>query len=254
MDLTGKRALITGGARGIGRATALRLSEAGASIAINYVSNEQAARELADQIMAMGGEAITVRADVSEEEDVRQMAEMVGQHWGRIDIVISNAASGGFRPLLNATARNFDATMHTNVRALMFLVQACMPWLNHGPDQRKVIALSSHGSHRALPHYGLIGTSKAALESLIRHWALELGPEGINFNCVLGGLVATDSTTHFPEAERVHAEVNARMLIGPGKRLLAEDVAHVITFLASQESNAIQGQTITVDGGACLHG
>jgi enoyl-[acyl-carrier protein] reductase III len=251
-ELQGKKALITGASRGIGRATAIRLAKSGAEVAINFVSNESAARDVAAEILAFGGKAILIKADVSEEADVQQMFSVLTDHWGNLDIVVSNAASGGFRTLMSATARNFDAAMHTNVRALMLLVQSAMPMLQKSSGNRKVVALSSHGSHRALSDYALIGASKAAIESLCRHMALEFGPQGINFNCLLAGLVLTDSTKGISDVEKAHQQSNERMLVGEGRVLLPTDVADVIHFLVSPASDLIQGQVITVDGGMSL--
>ncbi len=251
-DLRGKKALITGASRGIGRATAIRLAQSGAEVAINFVSNETAARDVANEISSIGGKAILIKADVSEEEDIAQMMKAVQDQWGSLDILISNAAGGGFRYLETASSRNFDAAMHTNVRSLMLLVQAAMPMMNAAGPNRKVIALTSHGSDRALPHYALIGASKAAIESLIRHMALEYGPNGINFNCVLAGFVATDSTMGFPGSEVIHREANAKMLVGSDKTLMPEDVANVVHFLSTTASDFVQGQVITIDGGAGL--
>ena len=258
-ELTGKIALITGGSRGIGRATALRLARSGADIALNFVTNESAAREVAKEVRSLGQEILLVKADVSEEEDIEAMMDAVAQRWGRLNIVVSNAAGGGFRELQEATCRHFDVAMHTNVRPLMLLVQhAAALFKNNGTSPQsdssncKVVALSSHGSHRALPHYGLIGASKAAIESLIRHMAAEYGPQGINFNCVLAGLVATDSTTGFVGADALHQESNASMLVGTGKELLPEHVAEAVHFLCTPASDLIQGHTLIIDGGVSL--
>ena len=117
----------------------------------------------------------------------------------------SNAATGGFRPLLSSTVRNFEATMKTNVLALIQLVQSGLRLLERAAGRGKVIVLSSHGSHLALPMYGMIGGSKAALESLARHFALELGDRRINVNIVKAGLVETDSTRKFPKADEMFA-------------------------------------------------
>ena len=107
IDLTGRVALVTGGSRGIGRACALRLAQAGADITINYVVNRQAAMTVADEIAALGRRVLVVKADVSEQDDVRSMMDAIKEHFGRLDILLSNAATGGFRPLLAASARNF---------------------------------------------------------------------------------------------------------------------------------------------------
>jgi len=246
-------ALVTGGSRGIGRATALRLAEAGADVVLNYVTSQSSAREVAEQITALGRRAATVKADVSEPEDILSMAAFVGKEFGKIDIVVSNAASGGFRHVMDATPKHFEAAMKTNVQALMLLAQACVPWMTDESHRRKIIALSSHGSHLALPAYGLIGASKAALESLARHLALELGNRGINVNVVLAGLVETDSTRSFPGAETAFETVDARRLVN-GRSLSPDEVANAVLFLASPLSDLVQGQTLVVDGGETLHG
>ncbi len=124
IDLSGRVALVTGSSRGIGRACAVRLAEAGADVVVNYVTSQAAAEEVAGKIASLGRRAAIVKADVSEQDDVAAMMEFVGEKFGKLDILVSNAASGGFRPLITATARNFDATMKTNVLALIYLVQA----------------------------------------------------------------------------------------------------------------------------------
>ncbi|NOX55315.1 MAG: SDR family oxidoreductase, partial [Planctomycetes bacterium] len=194
IDLSGKVALVTGGSRGIGRACAIRLAEAGADVVVNYVTSRSAADETAERIAELGRRVAVVKADVSEREDVASMIDFITETFGRLDILISNAATGGFRPLMATTPRHFAAAMNTNVRALIDLVQAALPLLEKSEGRAKVIAISSHGSHLALPMYGLIGGTKAALESIARHLALELGDRGINVNVVQAGLVETDST------------------------------------------------------------
>jgi len=252
ISLHDKIALVTGGSRGIGRATALRLAEAGADIVLNYVSSRDEADRTAERIAEMGRRVAVVRADVSEQPDVQSMLEFVGETFGRLDILVSNAASGGFRPLLSATPRNFEATMNTNVRALLFLVQAAHPLLERAHDRAKVVAISSHGSHMALPMYGLIGSSKAALESLVRHMALEFGDQGMNFNVVQAGLVPTDSTRLLPGAQQMFDARSYKTMTGE-RQLEATDVADAVLFLCSPLSDLVQGQTLIVDGGAAVH-
>lgn len=259
IDLTNQVALVTGASRGIGRATALRLAEAGADVIVNYVSSQSAAKEVADQVAALGRRAATVKGDVSEPEDISSMLQFVGEQFGRLDILVSNAASGGFRPLMSATPRHFEAAMRTNVQALMLLAQGAMPLMQREPSnpeaqmRRRIVALSSHGSHRALPAYGLIGASKAALESLVRHLALELGNQGVNVNVVLAGLVASDSTRNLPESQQIFEEIARRRLVS-GRELLAGDVANAVLYLCSPLSDLVQGQVLTIDGGEALHG
>jgi len=133
---------------------------------VNYVSSVSDAKLVVEAVQQIGQRAVAVKADVSEQDDVCEMIEFVDRHFGRLDILVSNAATGGFRWVLDANARHFEATMNTNVRALIYLVQSAAPLLEKSPGRAKVVALSSHGSHMALPMYGLIGASKAALESL----------------------------------------------------------------------------------------
>ena len=232
------------------------LAEAGANIVVNYVSSRSKAEETAEQVQALGRKAAVVKADVSEEADVQSMMEFIGQEFGRLDVVVSNAATGGFKSLLEATPRAFDNAMRINVLSLIHLVQAGMHLLERpgpqGLDNRsKIIALSSAGSKFALPKYGLIGSSKAALESLVRHLTLELGPRGVNVNVVQAGLVDTDSARLLPNAEKLLEGRRARSLTGDAL-LTPDDVADAVAFLASPLSDQIQGTTLTVDGGATI--
>ncbi|HEX4131138.1 MAG TPA: SDR family oxidoreductase [Pirellulales bacterium] len=252
IDLAGKVALVTGGSRGIGRACALRLAQAGADVVVNYVTSQSAAAEVAAEVQKLGRRAATVKADVSEHDDIGAMTEFVRERFGRLDILVSNAASGGFRPLLETNARHFEAAMNTNVRALLYLVQAAAGMLTRTEGRAKVIALSSHGSHMALPAYGTIGMSKSALESLVRHLALELGNRGVNFNVVLAGLVATDSTRNLPNSEAMFAGARQKSMVGD-RQLSPKDVADAVLFLASPLADLVQGQTLIVDGGEGIH-
>jgi enoyl-[acyl-carrier protein] reductase III len=253
IELDGKTALVTGASRGIGRACAKRLAEAGADVVVNYLTSQSAARDVAAEIQSLGRRAAVVRADVSEPEDIQSMIDFVKEHFGRLDIIVSNAASGGFRPAMDATARHFAATMETNVLPLLTLMQNARDLLKRAEGRSKVIALSSHGSHRALPHYALIGASKAALESLVRHLALEMGDQGVNVNCVLAGLVETDSTRGFPGSEQLFSAVTQRQMTS-GRALTTSDVANAVLFLASDLSDLVQGQTLVVDGGEGIRG
>jgi enoyl-[acyl-carrier protein] reductase III len=252
IDLTGKVALVTGSSRGIGRACALRLAAAGADVVVNYVTSGREADDVAAQIAALGRNAACVRADVGEEEDVADMVGFVEREFGRLDVLVHNAATGGFRPLAATTQRHFDAAMHTNVLSLVHLLKAAKPLLERADGRGKVVVLSSHGTHMALPMYGLIGGSKAALTALARHWALELGDRGVNVNVVEAGLVETDSTKRLPGAAEMFAGRRHKTMMGE-RMLEAADVADAVLFLASPLSDLVQGQTLVVDGGAAIH-
>jgi enoyl-[acyl-carrier protein] reductase III len=254
IDLSGQVALVTGSSRGIGKASALRLAQAGADLVINYVTNRKAAMDVAHEIEMLGRTVHVIKADVGEEDDIESMLDYVKQNVGRLDIVVSNAATGGFRPLLASKAKHFHATMNINVLSLVYLVRAALPLLTRAEGERraKVIALSSHGSHMALPMYGLIGGSKAALESIARHLTLEVGNRGVNVNVVKAGLVETDSTRAAASFGGMFTDRHAKAMMGT-RVLNADDVANVVLFLSSPLSDLIQGETITVDGGAAIH-
>lgn len=246
--LIGKVALVTGASQGIGRACALRLAEAGADIVVNYLMSRDAAEEVAETIRGMGRQVALVRADITSEEDIGEMVAFVGRELGRIDILVSNVAIGGFRSLMDTTPQHFHNAMTANALALVTLVQTSAPWMTKGDARSKIVAVSSHGSDRALDHYGAIGASKAALEAIVRHLALEVG-DRINANVVLAGLIRTNSTRAIPDVAFERAR--SSMMVG-GRELAPEDVAKVVHFLCSPESDLIQGQTIVVDGGASL--
>ena len=250
--LEGTAALITGSSRGIGRAAARKLAEAGADLCITYLNSPRDARELAEEIGALGRRAIVVKADMSEPEDIESLCGIVTREFGRLDIVVSNAAGGGFRPILDASIAQFDYAMRINVQALMLLAQHTVPLLEKSTLERaKLITMSSLGGTRAMPMYGLIGAAKGALESMTRHLALELGPRGINVNCLCAGLVDTGALSSLPNKEAIFEARRARSLVGAND-LTPEDVAGVLLFLASPLADKIQGQTIVMDGGTSI--
>lgn len=249
--LSGRRALVSGGSRGIGKAIAIDLARRGASVAVNFLNSETQAIETAKEIDALGCDVMLVRADVSNKDDVSAMVDQVTSQFGGLDIVASNAAAGGFRDLMDLSPVNLEATLRINSSAVVWLAQATAAALSDSSHRGKLIAVSSHGSQWAVPHYGAIGASKAALEAIVRHLALELGDSGINFNCVLPGIIATDAIATMPGAESLVDAASERMMVGD-RRLCAQDVANVVSFLASDDSDLIQGQTIVVDGGVSI--
>ncbi len=237
IDLSGRVALVTGGSRGIGRACVLRLAEAGADVIINYIAARSAAEEVAAAVLALGRRTAVVKADVAEPEDVAAMMDFVKETFGTLDILVSNAATGGFRPLLTTTPHQFEVAMSTNVGALIVLMQTAMPLLERSAGGAKVIAL---------------GATKAALESLIRHFALEVGKRGINVNAVQAGLVDTDSIRQIPYREQILGQWQARSLVAD-RRLEDRHVADAVVYLASPLSDMIQGHVLVVDAGALVH-
>jgi enoyl-[acyl-carrier protein] reductase III len=248
IDLTGRRALVTGASRGIGRACALRLARCGADVAVNFLTSKGPVAEVVKEIQSFGVRCFAVRADVSERDDVSAMVETVVERFGGLDIIVSNVAAGGFRGASELTPAALEATLRTNAAPVVWLVQAAADALCASEAHGKVIAISSHGSMWAVPNYAAIGASKATLESLIRHLALEYGARRINFNCVLPGIVATDAVLSMPNVDQIMQAARDRMMLGD-RILKPDDVADVVTFLASPMSDLIQGQTIVIDGG-----
>lgn len=177
------------------------------------------------------------------------MFEAIQEKFGKLDILVSNAASGVLRPALEMSTKHWRRCMETNALALNQLVQRARPLMGRGS---RVLALSSLGAHRAVPDYAFVGASKAALESLVRSLSLELAPSGISVNTISAGLVDTDAIKHFANREQLLEEFMTRSLLG--RELTAADVADVAYLLCLPEANAIRGQTIVVDAGYSVVG
>jgi enoyl-[acyl-carrier protein] reductase III len=239
--------LVTGGGRGIGRAIALRFAEAGARVFVNFFINREAAEKTARDIELRGGQAQLVQADLKEPADIRRMLAEVGQAAGRLDVLVSNAASGVLRDGLELSAKQWDWVLATNARPLLLCAQEAAKLMAPGA---RIVALSSLGSQRVIPGYTAIGVSKAALEALTRYLAVELGARGITVNAVAAGAVETDVWRMLPDGAAALAAIRART---PGGALVsAEAVADVVFFLASPAAQSIQGQVLVVDGGYSL--
>lgn len=243
--LTGKIALVTGGARGVGRAVCLRLAEEGADVAINYLRKGKAAGEVAAAIEKMGRRAVVIKADIAEPLEIERMLEAV-REFGGLDILVANAASGVMTPMMDATEKYWNHTLRTNAFSFLSLVQQAAPLLAARAESR-IIAVSSPGASRTTSGYGLVGASKAALEALVRFLAVELAPQGIVVNAVSPGLLDTKATRFLPDAEAMLARVDGQT--PAGRLVTVEDVADVVSLLCSPRAKMIVGQTVVVDGG-----
>ncbi len=244
--LTGKTAVITGSGRGIGSAIAVELARMGANVAINFFRNRAPAEATAAEAEAAGGKAIIVKAHVGRKEQVERLVAEATTAFGGVDIFIANAASGIPRPLLDQDEREWDWTMDINALSLFYGMKAAAPGMKERGWGR-VIGITSMGSRRALPHYGVIGVSKAAIETLIRYLAVELAPFGIRCNAVSPGIVMTDAVKHFPGWEWMVE--SARQRTPTGSFVTPAQVASVVGFLCTEAAVGIVGQTIVVDGG-----
>lgn len=244
-SLTGKRALVIGGTRGIGRAIALEFAAAGASTLATYVRSQAAADETLAAARAAGAPLEVLRADQTSDKGREALAAALEERYPTLDCIVYAAATGVHKPFDKLTARHFDWTFDLNVKSFLLLVQACAPRLADGAS---IVALSSEGAERALLDYDLVGASKGALEALCRHLAAELGPRGVRVNVLSPGSVATDAWKVLPNAE---ARLAAGAERAPLRRITSlEDVAHAARFLASRASAGITGHTLVVDAGA----
>jgi enoyl-[acyl-carrier protein] reductase III len=249
LPLAGRTALITGGARGIGRAAARKLAAAGCDIIVNYYNSHDEAQTLCGELSALGRRTLAVQGSVADVASIDDMFTAIRAEFPNLDIVVSNAASGVLKPAMEMTLKHWRWCMETNAFALNVLAQRTVPMM---PAGGRILAMTSLGSSRAIPNYAFIGASKAALEALVRSLAQELGPRGIRVNAVSAGVVDTDALGYFPNRDKLLAEYAERTPAGPV--LTPDDVAGAIYLLCLPEANMITGQTIVVDGGFAISG
>src|SRR5438094_5075602 len=242
-DGVSRTVLVTGGGRGIGRAIALRFAEAGSRVFVNFFVNREAAEKTARDIELRGGSAHLVQADLKEPAEIKRLIAEVGRVAGRLDVLVSNAASGVLKDGLELSAKQWDWVLSTNARPLLLLGQNAVRLMTAGG---RIVALSSLGSQRVIPGYAAIGVSKAALEALTRYLAVEFGSKGITVNAVSGGAVATDVWHMIPDGQQALEAIRART---PGNTLVTpEAIADVVFFLASTAVQFNQGKGLAVDG------
>ncbi len=250
LELRGKRALVTGSSRGIGRCIALSLADLGVDVAINYLRNRKRAEETAAEIRERGVRCLLLKGNVAKPEHVEGIFSSIQEEWGGLEILVSNAASGVLRPAKELTLRHFDWAMHINAAALLPLIQNFSKIDGNG--EKALVAVSSLGAIRAIPNYTAVGASKAALESMVRHLAAEFACEGIRVNAVSAGTVDTEALLHFPNRESMLERSRERT---PAGRLVEPiDVANTTIFLCTKYASMIHGQTIVVDGGYSILG
>jgi 3-oxoacyl-[acyl-carrier protein] reductase len=253
-SLTNKTALVTGASRGIGRATASGLADAGAHVLVHYDRSAQEAESLVADIRSKGGRADAIRADLGTPDEATLLAKEVRSIVGeRLDVVVLNAGISKAARITDYTVEDFDNLFAINVRSPFFLVQQLLPILGEGSN---IIVISSLGARAVVGKPGLdnpsilaYASTKGALETLVKNWAAILGPQGIRVNAVAPGVIDTDMSNFTKTEAGRDVTLGMQALKRIGK---PEDVADVVAFLASDAARWITGASIPVDGGSKL--
>jgi len=243
-------ALVTGGSRGIGRATVERLARDGADIAFIYRRDAAAAAEVEAAVRALGRRCLPLRADLLEAAEVSAALDRLEGE--PVDIFVANAAATAFKPLLEVKPHHLEKTYAITIHAFLQIVQRIVPRMR-APG--RIVSISGMDTHRYVAGHGVLASAKAALEALTRYLAVELGPRGITVNCVNPGYVDTDSVAlYFGDAEarrtfleEVEGATPLRALGQPA------EVAAAVAWLCSSDADWMQGQVVYLDGGVFLH-
>ncbi|WP_214405799.1 3-oxoacyl-ACP reductase family protein [Pseudonocardia lacus] len=241
-ELTGRVAIVTGGSRGIGRAVAVRLAEAGAEVVLTYRENATAAVEVVDEIRAKGGRVLAVRVDSAEAGSMDDVVERTVARWGRLDVLVNNAAEFVLGPLDDMDAATFDRVVATNVRAPFLAARAAA---RHMGDGGRIVTIGSNVAERTpFPGLTLYALSKSALVGMTKGLARDLGPRGITANLVDPGPTDTDASPADGPQAAVIAGFTAL-----GRFARPEEIAGTVRHLAGPEAGYVTGAVIAVDGG-----
>ena len=246
-NLKGKKALVTGASRGIGRGIALSLAKAGASVAINYHSKAQESEAVVVEVKKLGVDSFSVPADVSNKEEVVKMFTEVKNKFEQLDILVNNAGVVYMNPIDKITEEEWDKVLNTNLKGQFFCIQEAIKIMSKGG---KIISISSIASGGVGVGFGNIvhyASSKGGVIGMVEDMAIELGPRGININAIGPGVIETDMTTSILADEKTKSGMLAR--IPKGRFGKPEDIGATAVFLASDEADYITGTVIYVDGG-----
>ena len=245
--LEGKRAIVTGASRGIGRCIAEKFADEGAIVGINYYKSEGEAQEVFRYVTSKS-DGILLQGDVSVEKDCQNMIKRFVDEFRSIDILVNNAGIYYRKDLEESEIEDYDRTMDVNVRGPFILSKLCLPYLKDSHSGR-IINLSSQLAFRGSTHGTAYVTSKAAMVGLTRALALELGPKGITVNGIAPGTIDTDIIGDYSEEKRKQRAGKI-----PVKRIgKPEDIANTAVFLASDMGSYVNGDILGVNGGSALH-
>lgn len=255
MSLNGKHALITGGSRGIGRGIALKLAESGVNIAVHYYQNEAAAKDTLAEVRKRGSDGLIVQADVLRPEQITGMFGEVQEHFGKLDIFVSNARPEipeFFEGPLDITLEQWDAAFDSQAKAFLVGVREAMPLLAEGGRVFAITYAEGSRTGGLQPWVGM-GSAKAALESLVRYFAVALARRGITVNSISPGWTEDSVMNTLPtEAQDLIRNWHTRGWTPMGRLGTPEDVGNVVTLFCSDKAGWITGQVIYADGGASL--
>lgn len=247
MSLVGKNALVTGASRGIGKEIALELSKHGVNVAISYINNKEKAQEVVDGIKKNGINGMAIKADISKEEDVANMVEIINAEWGPIDILVNNAGITKDNLLIRMKTEEWDDVIGTNLKGTYL----CTKYVVRGMMKKrygKIINIASVVGITGNFGQGNYSASKAGVIGFTKSIAKELASRGINVNAVAPGFIETDMT------EILKKDIKDSLVksIPMGRIGTPKDIANIVVFLASEKSDYITGEIINVDGGMVM--
>ena len=248
IDLSGKVAIVTGGSRGIGAAAAIRLAEAGASVAITYRSDRRSAAATEKQLRRFGRPSLVLRADAASSTDVRRVVKKVISSWGRIDILVNNAGIWKKSPVRSMTGEEWDEMLDVNLKGIFLFTKEVIPFMKKRGG--KIINISSTAGQRGEPYHSHYAASKGAAIAFTKSVAVELAPYNIQVNCVAPGWVDTVMSRSVLRNRSTRKAIEDT--IPRGVVASADDIAGPILFLASDLSNHMIGATLSVNGGGVM--
>ena len=246
-ELTGKKALVTGGSRGIGRGIALCLAKQGADVAINYRSNTEEAEKVVAEIKVLGRDSFSIQADVSDLASIQKMFGEIKAKWNKLDILVNNAGVAQMTTLEQTTEEEWDRVLNTNLKGQFLCIQEAIKLMTSGGKIVNLSSIASGGVGVGFGNASAYVASKGGVIGLVEDLAVELAPKGININAIAPGIIETDMTKEFLANEQMKAGFLAKI---PRKRFgKPEDIGAAAAFLASDEADYVTGAVLYVDGG-----